>query len=204
MKLVPKKVKENETMEEKQQHPFHSYNPFIEDVVEHITETKRRKVSGWKWEGILDEMTGAINQRPMLVLGDIKVLDSASFYKVYIGEIKSFFGLSNSSMELFEYIMKNIKFDSDKICITVDIIKSDKSMAKSTIYRAIDQLLDKKVIAKADMPGCYYINPKIAFKGDRITLVKQYVLEQANIEMKQLKTGNSEMRKLQRRIDTTN
>lgn len=203
MEMIPKKTKENEPMEDKQQHPFHSYNPFIDDVVEHITETKRRKVSGWKWEGIVDETTGEISKRPMLVLGDIKVLDSASFYKVYIGEIKSFFGLSNSSMELFEYIMSNIKFDSDKICITVDIIKSDKKMAKSTIYRAIDQLLDKKVIAKADMPGCYYINPKIAFKGDRITLVKQYVLEQANIEHRQIQSGNSEMMRLQKIIETT-
>lgn len=187
MQLSPKKSNKSETMEDvKEVHRFHTYNPFIEDVVEHITETKRRKVSGWKWEGIVDEDTGEVTKRPMLVLGDIKVLDSAAFYKVYIGEIKSFFGLSNSSMEIFEYIMNNIKYDSDKICVTVDIIRSDKSMAKSTIYRAIDQLLDKKVIAKADMPGCYYINPKVAFKGDRITLVKQYVREQTDVQNKQI------------------
>jgi predicted transcriptional regulator len=187
----PKKEQKIEKMTEtKQQHEFHSYNPFIEDVVEHITETKRRKVSGWKWEGVVDENTGDITQRPMLVLGDIKVLDSAAFYKVYIGEIKSFFGLTNASMLLFEYIMNNIGYGNDKICLTVDIIKADNGMAKSTIYRAIDQLLDKKVIAKASLPGCYYINPKIAFKGDRITLVKQYVREQVEVHSRQIKKKN--------------
>lgn len=156
-------------------HPYHSYNPFLDEVVEHMVETKRRKVSGWKWQEVRkgDELI----KEPMLVLGDIKVVDSQEFYKVYIGEIKSFFQLSNSSMQIFEYIMANILYGKDKICLTVNMIKEDKSMTVPTIYRALNQLLDKKVIARADLPGCYYINPKIAFKGDRITIVKQYVKE---------------------------
>jgi hypothetical protein len=28
------------------------------------------------------------------------------------------------------------------------------------------------------MPGCYYINPQVVFKGDRLTLIKQWVMEQ--------------------------
>jgi len=170
-------VSQNEAENDMQKtiHPFHSYNPFLEEVVEHMVETKRRKVSGWKWQEVRkgDELV----KEPMLVLGDIKVVDSQEFYKVYIGEIKSFFGLSNSSMTVFEYMMTHIQYGKDKICLTAHMIKEDRKMTIPTIYRSISQLLDKKVIARADMPGCYYINPKVAFKGDRITIVRQYVKE---------------------------
>lgn len=186
MKQTNKNTEQNENME-KVTHPYNSYNPFIEDVVEHITETKRRKISGSVMQDIVNKATGEVNPTRMLVLGDVKVVDSTEFYKVYIGEIKSFFNLTSSSMQLFEYIMKNIQYGKDRVCMTVSIIKADIGMKTATTYRAIDQLLDRKIIAKAEVNGCYFINPKIAFKGDRITLVKQFVNEQAVREIQEMK-----------------
>ena len=49
-------------------------------------------------------------------------------------------------------------------------------MSRTGCYRALLQLLEVGIIAKADQEGCYFINPTIAFKGDRITLIKQYIL----------------------------
>lgn len=159
----------------KTKHQYNSYNPFIEQVITHIESAKRRKVSGWKWQEVRkgDEL---VNE-PMLVLGDIKKVDTQEFYKVYIGEIKSFLGLSKNSMIMFEYIMKNIQYGKDKICMNAHIVKSEMGMAETTMHRCLNQLLDKQVVARAEMPGCYYINPQIAFKGERFTIVKQYVMD---------------------------
>ncbi len=168
----------NESKDGKMKHGYNSHNPFIEQVVEHIREKKRRKISGWKWQEV--RKGDEIVSEPMLVLGDIKQVDEQEFYKVYIGEIKAFLGLTSSSMRMFEYIMKNIKYDNDKICMNAHIIKSELDMPEATMHRCINQLLDKKVIARANMPGCYYINPQIAVKGNRITLVKQYVVNRNN------------------------
>lgn len=68
-------------------------------------------------------------------------------------------------------------------------------MGYSTVYRSITQLIEKKLLAKADMTGCYYINPQIFFKGDRIILLNEYIKkDMKNKPLKstpQLKTDQS-------------
>ena len=154
---------------------YHNMNPYVPAVVEHISEKTYRKASGLKWEQVLNENTGELERKTHLVLGEQKKVDSQEFYKVYNGAIKSFYNLSNKSMDLFDYIMTHIKYGNDRICISSDAIKENKGMSKSTCYRCLIQLLNAQIIAKASTEGCYYINPAIAFKGDRITLVKQYI-----------------------------
>ncbi len=79
-------------------------------------------------------------------------------------------------MKLFEYIMSNICYSHDRICILPGDVKEKLNLSRSGCYRGILQLLEAGVIAKADQEGCYFLNPTVAFKGDRITLIKQWIL----------------------------
>jgi predicted transcriptional regulator len=71
--------------------------------------------------------------------------------------------------------MDNIRYGEDRICLYYPDVKERLNMIKSTMYSSIKQLLTKGLIAKANRAGCYYINPAIVFKGDRIMMVQQYI-----------------------------
>ena len=92
-----------------------------------------------------------------------------------MGEMKRFFGLSRSSLLMLDYVMETIKYNQDRICIHYPDVKEKLSMHKGTMYAAIKQMLKVNILARADNPGCYYINPAVVFKGERITIIQQYV-----------------------------
>ncbi len=155
-------------------HKYHSRNPFIKDVAVHIQSSHRRKIVGSKWQDVMDTDTGELSKQKITVFGEKKQVDKQSYMKLFIGEIKRFFDLSKTSMKLLEYIMDNIRWNKDKICMHQPTIMDDMKISRTTCYRSMIQLLDAGIIAKADTDGCYYVNPTVVFKGDRIILYTEY------------------------------
>ena len=160
-------------------YPFHSSNPFITGVVDDIVAKKTRKVAGFKFQDVVNQDTGEVDTQTMLVLGTRKEVDKAEFAKLFRNSFVMFYGLSKSSLDLMDYITENIRYNNDRICIVIVDVVEQKKMGYSTVYRSITQLIEKKLLAKADMTGCYYINPQIFFKGDRIILLNEYIKKDA-------------------------
>lgn len=156
-------------------YPFHSTNPFIAGVVDDIVAKRTRKVAGFKFQDVVNQDTGEVDTQTMLVLGTRREVDKAEFAKLFKNQFASFYGLSKSSLDLLDYISENIRYNNDRICIVIIDVVEQKKMGYSTVYRSITQLIEKKLLAKADMTGCYYINPQIFFKGDRIILLNEYI-----------------------------
>lgn len=171
---------------------YHTENPFISEVIEHISDKRYRKAVGCTYQQVLNEESGELENQKIFVLGEQKKVDKQEYYKVFYGAIKNFFQLSKSTMTLFEYIMTNICYSHDRICILSGDVKEKIGMSRSGCYRGILQLLEAGVIAKADQEGCYFINPTIAFKGDRITLIKQYILNKEKEKPVIERTGKAE------------
>lgn len=165
--------KQNKTTE----FEYNSTNPFLASIVEHIQDSKHRKVAGHSWQDVVDKSTGAINKQKVLVLGDQKVVDKQEYAKVYMGEIGRFFGLSKKALLLLDYIMKNINYGEDKICLYYPDVQSSLGLIRSTMYSCISQMLQAQIIAKASTNNCYYINPAVVFKGERIAIVKQFIVD---------------------------
>lgn len=180
----------NETTRKLTDFNYHSQNPFIQEVAQYISNIKYRKAIGSKYQQVLNEDTGELENQKVLVLGDKTTVDKQQYYKVFYGSIKSFFGLSSNSMKLFEYIMEQIAHGKDKICLPLGDAMETTKMPRTSMYRATIQLLDVGIIAKADREGCYYINPTVAFKGDRVRLVKEYVLSEKDREVKGIMDGD--------------
>lgn len=160
-------------------YPFNSINPFIPDIADDIVEKKTRKVAGYKFQDVVNPDTGEVDTQTMLVLGTRKEVDKAEFAKLFKDSFASFYGLSKSSLILLDYIMDNIRYNNDRICLVVIDVVEQKGMGYSTVYRSIAQLIENKLLAKADRNGCYYINPKVFFKGDRIILFNEYINKDA-------------------------
>lgn len=168
-------IDENKTMEFK----YNSINPFIGPIIEHVQDSKHRKVIGHSWQEVLDKPTGTLNKQKILVLGEQRVVDDEQYCKLYMGQMRSFFGLSKKSLLILEYIMDNIKYGEDRICLYYPDIQQKIAIIRSTMYGCLNQLLKVGIIARASTPGCYYINPAVVFKGDRIAIVQQFIRESA-------------------------
>ncbi len=170
-------------------YPYHNINPFIDGVVDLITPKRTKKRAAFKWQDVLNHETGELEKQHMMVLGTSREVDSREFIKIYFGSIKEFYGLSKSSFTLIDYIMKNIRYSNDRICLVVSDILEQTDLGYTTVYRSISQLIEKKILAKADRTGCYFINPQLFFKGDTITLINQFVKKNNKVEpiKKQLK-----------------
>lgn len=154
---------------------YNSTNPFIAPIVEHVYDSKSRKIIGHSWQDVIDKGSGEINKQKILVLGEQKVLDNQQYCKLYMGQMRSFFGLSKKTLITLEYIMDNIKYGEDKICLYYPDLQQKLGLIRSTMYGCINQLLKVGILARANTPACFYINPAVVFKGDRIAIVQQFI-----------------------------
>lgn len=163
---------------------YNSVNPFMEGVIEYITDSRYRQAVGHTYQEVLNEGTGELEKQKVLILGKQKKVDRQEYSKIYKGAINKFFGLSKNTSKLLDYIMDNITYGHDRICILPGDIKEKVNISRAGTYRCILQLLEIDILAKADTEGCYYINPTIMFKGDRITLATQYIVDKGKDELK--------------------
>ena len=49
---------------------------------------------------------------------------------------------------------------------------------EKSIYIGLASLVEKKIIARGPSDSVYFINPMVAFNGDRVTFAKSYIKKQ--------------------------
>jgi len=152
--------------------PYNSTNPFVQQMVESVETKTSKKTIGTQWRNVLDETTGELKKEQILVLGENRKVEKSEWYKMYYSSIASFYDLPKSCMKIFDFIMKNIPYGSDKICLHPKKLENELDISLVTVYKALALLINRKILAKADTPTCYFINPNIAFKGDRLLLIQ--------------------------------
>ena len=80
-------------------------------------------------------------------------------------------------MDILKYIMSRLRKDQDKVAFTYKIVKEETGIASdSTVGVTLLNLMNKGILARAEIDGVYYINPNIFFNGDRVAFVKSYVM----------------------------
>jgi len=79
--------------------------------------------------------------------------------------------IKNNGRDLYLYIVYNIKTNQDYILLKPEIVMNKMSISKSTLYSAIQQLVDSSIIVKKSVSE-YWINPYFIFKGNRIQYYK--------------------------------
>lgn len=81
-------------------------------------------------------------------------------------DLEAYFSLSNSAKNLLYYIINILEYNSVVFRLKVKdacyIIKKDKS----TVYKCINELIEKKYIAKTRSKEAYFINHNKFFKGN--------------------------------------
>jgi len=152
---------------------------------------------------IADIDTGEVDQVFMHIK---KEVDKEKFVKLFTAQLQVMFDLSPKALKVFGYFMSIAPINKDLVYLEVDdCLKYTGVKTYQTINKGIIELLDKGLIARADRPQKYYLDPKTFFNGDRMVVVNEFWIEKSNKAMKDpgqvdLLTGktNEEMKELQR------
>lgn len=169
--------------------PMHEKNPFSDTTI----IKKKNSITGiGKQDVIVNSVTGEITGHQRLVIS--KKVDGSQFVKVFTDNLQQIFNLQPPSIKVLFYFIQNAGKDSDIIDFDIDDCM-DRCQYKSrkSIFVALADLLQNKLIARADSAREYFINPGIIFNGNRLTVVHDYYkegkdeVEQNGIEQKEKK-----------------
>lgn len=154
-------------------------NPFLSQAVEQVQNSivkKYRTTSGTDKKAILKAVddNGEVLGHTSFIR-QIEV-DEEQFTKLYLSNFTKFFDLPPSAIKVFGYIMtalipkKDMFYVDFEECLEYTGYKSNRS-----IHQGLAYLLKAQIIARGSNEFKYFINPMVAFNGDRITFAKTYV-----------------------------
>jgi hypothetical protein len=154
-------------------------NPFLEEAIEKIDShlvKKYRSSTGTSRAAILTAVDE--NNIPVGHTSFIRQIevDDEQFTKIYLSQFSAFWNLKSSSMKVFGYIMTKLVPKQDMFFFLIDECKEHTSYkAEKSIYLGLANLIENKIIARGPTESVYFINPMVAFNGNRVTFAKTYI-----------------------------
>lgn len=148
-------------------------NPFLDDLRCNIKLKKSTKlVSRGELIETINTMTGEVSQGMYSAIVKEKTSETDRFVKIYPEGSKVFNTLSKKSASVLWYFISVMGY-GDTVALNMKKVKeftgynTDKS-----IYMAISELKEKKIIANHYRNGIYYINPLYFYRGHRVKLLE--------------------------------
>lgn len=158
-------------------------NPFLKEAVEQIQNNivkKYKNTAGYGEKAVLqavDPNTGEMLGHTTFIR-QIEV-DEEQFTKFYLSQFSSFWNLKSQAIRVFGYIMTKLVPKQDMFIFLMDECKDfTKYKGEKSIYIGLASLVENGVIARGPSDTLYFINPMVAFNGDRVTFAKTYVKKQ--------------------------
>ena len=162
--------------------PKYRENPFLE----HTTELS---ISGYKnVYSSPDGKTIMVNRIDGELIGSAgffyrKEVDKTEFVKLYAEGVAAVMQLQSCGKKVFQLIYEQLYgakgVGITKIDLTYEMLTDEQQsrMSKATFKRGINENLKHNIIAETYTPGVYFINPAYIFNGNRLALVKEYVMK---------------------------
>lgn len=152
-------------------------NPFLEQIATTI-KTRRKSVQvARKNISLTNTETGETEDETIFMSIQEKV-DKEQFSKIFVGQTQYLYDLSNTATKVFFYFLNALKINQASVLFDINECKTiTKLKDKHTIYKALAELVDKKIIARETRPHIYWINPQVIFNGDRMVIIKQYYVD---------------------------
>ena len=157
------------------------YSPHVNPLMEgQAVEVKRRFVSGGLKRDLVDPLTGEISGAS--VIREVVEKDDAEFVKVFAGGISAAFGLSRTAARVFQLVLERYEqepmtggYADSLYLVWFDGGLSGQSigMSEATFNRGMRELVDKGFLYPR-LPGVYWTNPNLFFKGDRVAFIHEY------------------------------
>lgn len=162
-------------------------NPFIKQAVEQVQKNVVKKYKTASRTGekailrAIDEKGETLGHTQFI--RQIEV-DEQQFAKFYLSNFSAFFDLRPQAIKVFGYVLNQLVPNKDEFMFLLDdCMEYTGYKAKSSVFQGLGQLVAKEIIARGKTDFLYYINPMVAFNGNRITFAKTYVKKQKAIKL---------------------
>lgn len=172
--------------------PKNKENPFIDSLIVDVNPVRRRRYSSPDNKEVIQTVVDydgvATGQSAFVQYLEV---DEKQFAKLYLSNMAAFWDLSKPAIRVFTYIMSTIKPNSDTIDFIIeDCMEHCKYKSKTPVFNGLADLLLKRIIARGRTQWQYFINPMIAFNGDRVLFakgfIKKKIKKQASIDQLEL------------------
>lgn len=181
-------------------------NPWAHELM--TTIKKGKKVTGFAsaHHTLVNTTSGEV-AGDMAVIGVQKVVDKEEFVKFFGAGIVEVFGLTKPAKDLFQAIMQvylEQKFSPDQLYINYDVIRDEYSYDKSrpTYTNGLNELCVKDFLRPVERrDNLYWVNPNLFYKGDRMRIVREYVLAGSEAH-KQIEAQSAAAQQQQLEFDT--
>ena len=159
-------------------------NPFMKQAIEgienHVVKKYKSSTGSDKKAvvAVADTDTGEVFKTSFI--RQIEV-DEEQFTKIYLAQFSSFWNLKTQAIRVFGYIMTKLIPRQDTFMFFLDeCMEYTGYKGKNSIYIGLTSLVENNIIARGRNDSHYFINPMVAFNGDRVTFAKTYIKKQSN------------------------
>ncbi len=160
-------------------------NPFLKEALEVINNNivKKYKTATNTGESAIlqavDTKTGELRGHTQFIR-QIEV-DEQQFTKIYLSQFSAFFDLKPQAIKVFGYVLNQLIPHKDEFVFFLDDCMEFTKYSKSSVFIGLGDLVENKIIARGRSDNFYYINPMVAFNGNRVTFAKSYVKKSKSI-----------------------
>lgn len=174
--------------------PRYAENPFIKHTAE-TSATRTKPVFMAKDDGIIiSPITGELKGTTGIFTKE--VVEKNQFIKLYAEGVAAILSLKAPGKKVFTLIYSQMieakNIGKTEIVLNYkalsetepDTLKAMK-LGRTTFDRGIKECLSAKILAQTLTPFIYFINPAFMFNGNRLAIIKQYVLKEKEKEKEQ-------------------
>lgn len=169
--------------------PKYEVNPFIDGVV---IKTRSKKLTVARGGMIVDQSTGEIEG--LTEVAQVISVDEGQFIKLFTKDLAIWFDLSKTGMRVFGALIAVVQQEAimrDSVFFDYNHPKVEEfKITKNTFYRGIEELIEKKFIARGRTTNLYFTNPAMFFNGNRARFIKEYRIAD---KPKELRDDNLEL-----------
>lgn len=131
-----------------------------------VTRYRRRfrpEVVGGKPVEVVDTQTGEVTVGTQLI-GRQKLYDSSDFIKIF--DVMPLMTLNKTALSILLYLLHNLQFGGFSKFNYKEAMQMLHLGNRTTIYRGIKELQEKDIV-RPKQKGEYWLNPNIAYRGQR-------------------------------------
>ena len=158
--------------------PIYTINPSVPDK-QGIATKRKSKIGNDRRGIIINDGTGEILGDGSATYYEFEEVDSERFVKLYLAGVKKAADLSKAGLSVFEWIYLQVMENPNTDRVNLSVDDPGISLARTTFYRGLRELLDRDFLFRTPWEGTYFINVRYLFNGDRLAFVKGYQRKQA-------------------------
>lgn len=157
-------------------------NPFLNDTVELATLGTRKVCSQADRDLIiLQKDTGEF--KDLAGFWHKQEVDKTQFVKVYAEGLSVILGLKAPGRKVFSLIYNKLieRPGQSEILLTIEMtderLLKELKIGRTTFFNGINECLKANIIAASMAAGYYFVNPAYIYNGNRIGIIKEFVLK---------------------------